>query len=523
MRFLGQAADNSAKLRSIALTPKLPSTGDALSQFGTFNKCTHAGFKITSFTHLQDFAHQIGWSFLQVGVSDQRGGLDIHITNLLISFCLLCSLPSFVNREEKHSQVSHDGFRNFPWFVDLLVHGSSILPQSSVARLFCQVRGIVKQCYFCFAGVVTILVTLQCGYGLHYIPEDQGLQEVPDIPAAATHVYLTYQHISHIEPQTFSHLTQCQDLKLAHNKLTEVRSDMWEGLNSLEYLWLQGNRISRLSAGSFSTLPSLALLDLDHNNLAAVGRDIFIDVESLEILKLSGNPISSIESGSFSGLPNVHYLGLGYAELSEVRVDMFEGLTSLGTLGINNNRLSNVDRGTFVSTPNLSRLWLSGNSISVVRNDMWEGISLRYLHLGHNNIQSINGEMWDNIKSLRLLELNSNPLKYISPQMWEGLEELRELRLENISIAFIPPNTFANLPNLSRVKLEANRLQTLSANVFGSDVPAKFQFTLGNNPLQCDSRLCWMKEAEDQGWLKVLDARCANLDGEPFSNFECAK
>ena len=38
-----------------------------------------------------------------------------------------------------------------------------------------------------------------------------------------------------------------------------------------------------------------------------------------------------------------------------------------------------------------------------------------------------------------------------------------------------------------------------------------------NNPLECDSRMCWMKEAEKEGWIRynaLYDAPpdCANAD-----------
>ncbi len=368
------------------------------------------------------------------------------------------------------------------------------------------------------------------GY-LVFHQENQGLREVPEIPEEATVVKLSFNEISDIPPGVFSQLAECTRIYLFRNKLMGVRPDMWEGLTSLRGLWLNNNLISSLSPGVFSTLPSVTNVDLANNYIQVIQRDMFTGVQSLKGLSLSSNPISSIESGSFSDLQNLVKLSLSYTEINVITANMFNGLTSLERLFIGYNGLSDISGGTFVGMPKLNYLWLVGNKISVLRGDMWQGVSIISLFLKRNILQSINRDMWQNLETVELLELDSNPFQSTSLQMWDGLSNLKELRLTNFSAALYPANsfgniasnTFTNLPNLTKLYLGLNRLHTLDANMFGSSHPENLDLTLSHNPLQCDSRLCWMKEAEDEGWLNVQDARCANLGGAPFHDLECGR
>ena len=57
-------------------------------------------------------------------------------------------------------------------------------------------------------------------------------------------------------------------LDLHWNKLTEMRVDIWAGLNSIETLKLYQNRISRLESAAFRGLTELELLDLYGNAIS---------------------------------------------------------------------------------------------------------------------------------------------------------------------------------------------------------------------------------------------------------------
>ncbi len=109
----------------------------------------------------------------------------------------------------------------------------------------------------------------------HFLQGQQGLQQVPVIPAEATHVYLDGNEISDIGPGVFHELNKCIYMNLGFNHLTEIRPDMWEGLNSLKTLILYVNEIHHISDGAFSTLPAVRSIYLNHNKLKVLSRTVF--------------------------------------------------------------------------------------------------------------------------------------------------------------------------------------------------------------------------------------------------------
>ena len=71
-----------------------------------------------------------------------------------------------------------------------------------------------------------------------------------------------------------------------------------------------------------------------------------------------------------------------------------------------------------------------------------------------------------------------------------------------------------NLPSIAWVKFDDNEITTVSEGLLDAELypdghPKYLFLGLSGNPLQCDSRMCWIKEAErtyrpqKDGWLQV--------------------
>ena len=113
--------------------------------------------------------------------------------------------------------------------------------------------------------------------------------------------------------------------------------------------------------------------------------------------------------------------------------------------------------------------------------------------------------------------------------MWEGLTALAELDLDNNKLLTIEPGRFYTLPRLSKLRLSGNQLNALNWNIFStvqtgslsdssSDLtetpgsktshrhPSNLTLSLHDNPLVCNSDLCWLKQGEKDGWLKWYTA-----------------
>ena len=62
---------------------------------------------------------------------------------------------------------------------------------------------------------------------------------------------------------------------------------------------------------------------------------------------------------------------------------------------------------------------------------------------------------------------------------------------------------FANLTGLKRLHLHDNHLTTLQRNIFNSQLQINLTLLLSHNPLRCDSKLCWIKRTEQDGWITL--------------------
>ncbi len=92
--------------------------------------------------------------------------------------------------------------------------------------------------------------------------------------------------------------------------------------------------------------------------------------------------------------------------------------------------------------------------------------------------------------------------------MWEGLHSLELLFLSANHINTIHPAGISNLPNIKLLALHSNDLTTLPEDMFDAGEfpdsnghPAELELGMEENPLHCDSRMCWIKEGDEEGWI----------------------
>ena len=116
----------------------------------------------------------------------------------------------------------------------------------------------------------------------------------------------------------------------------------------------------------------------------------------------------------------------------------------------------------------------------------------------------------------------------VSEDLWMDLPELEELWLTSNQIRVVKPYGFTNLPNLRFLDLFENQLTTLDQNVLVPEIlnSIPFHLDLGENPLQCDSRMCWLRDAEKLGSITLtMIPQCDNDDDSSnhvtWSDLEC--
>ena len=135
--------------------------------------------------------------------------------------------------------------------------------------------------------------------GEEYWRVNKGLTEIPtDIPAGATWVDLSENHITTIRAGSFSHLARCALLWLDNNQISEINPAAFRGLTSLRRLYLHTNKLTHISPGTFSGLTSLNNLWLSNNRLTGLSSDLFLDLPR-PLRLLLGNPDNNDPDNAF--------------------------------------------------------------------------------------------------------------------------------------------------------------------------------------------------------------------------------
>ena len=160
------------------------------------------------------------------------------------------------------------------------------------------------------------------------------------------------------------------------------------------------------------------------------------------------------------------------------------------------NQISDIPEGALSHLSHCARLNLYGNRLTELRPGMFQGLrALETLALSRNRITTIQPRTFQELRALVYLDLGSNRITTIQPHTFQGLRALEGLYLSSNDITTIQPRTFAGLKQLRTLWLHSNKLTTCEEAWF--DPGYNFtELSLSENPLQCDRRMCWIKQAE---------------------------
>ena len=235
-----------------------------------------------------------------------------------------------------------------------------------------------------------------------------------------------------------------------------------------------------------------------HTKPKKVPLDIPVDTK---LVDLRYNNIQDIEIGTFSNLSQCAKLNMAGNSLTLIRPGMFQGLQSLKELDLRSNTIGDIEPGSFLPLKQCKNIWLSGNQLTCLRAGIFKGLdTLDVLDLYSNEISVIEPGTFSHTPRLRVLCLNQNQLKALI----DKLNIIESLMSERRVLQRYQKHLKAPVEQL---------LDPLKSN-------KPFLF-LGRNPLQCDWKMCWIKEAERVGWLKLsaitgAKPQCENYPGTPW-------
>ena len=146
-----------------------------------------------------------------------------------------------------------------------------------------------------------------------------------------------------------------KQLKLNHNRISEVNVNAFKDLRKLAYLDLSNNQISSLEFLRNWEENSLQELSIANNLIVNLSPKVFGKMLKLTKLSLDGNLMLNIDAAAFQGMVVLEDLSLQYNLLTNLADGAFEGLDQLKKLRLRGNALVTLKNCTFA---NLERLVL---------------------------------------------------------------------------------------------------------------------------------------------------------------------
>ncbi|XP_044012046.1 toll-like receptor 6 [Aphidius gifuensis] len=296
-------------------------------------------------------------------------------------------------------------------------------------------------------------------------------------------LWLQNNSIKALAPGLFIEMNQLVSLDLSMNELTSswLNSNTFYGLIRLVLLNLSWNKLTNIDSELFKDLYTLQILDLHHNHIKMIPSNTFLSMNNLHTLNLAHNNLNYLDAYSLNGLYAVSLVYFDSNSLTSIHNDAFSNCSSMQDLNLAGNNLKNIpialnnmrmlktldigenkiDKLTgFHGMPNLYGLRIIGNNIVHIKNnDLSQLTSLQILNLSRNKITSIQSLAFQNNKMLQAIRLDRNNLKNIS-DIFTNISSIIWL---NISDNMITELEYTNLPiNIQWLDLHKNQINHVS-------------------------------------------------------------
>lgn len=313
---------------------------------------------------------------------------------------------------------------------------------------------------------------------------------------------LSYNRITKLEPYHFTGLYVLNQLFVDHNHIRTVDSKAFENCSNLNDLGLSGNFLTEIPEG-IKQLRFLKSLDLGENKISEIFSASFHGLEQLYGLRLIDNLITNITKDSFSTLPSLQVLNLAYNKIEHVDKAAFGTSPTLHAIRLDGNQLKDIN-GMFIHLPGLVWLNVSDNQLQWFDYALIPA-SLEWLDMHKNNIADLGNyfEKRDNLQ-VKMLDASFNRLTEVGENSIP--DSVETVLLNDNLIRKVKPGTFQRKANLSRVVLFANKIQTLDLAALRLDMFPEDRelphFYIGNNPIQCDCTMEWLQRINQLSHLR---------------------
>ncbi|XP_014052297.1 relaxin receptor 1 isoform X3 [Salmo salar] len=232
--------------------------------------------------------------------------------------------------------------------------------------------------------------------------------------------------------------------------------------------FLSQNRITLLKTGIFEDLWNLEWLILDENRIASLRQKSFEGLKSLFFLSLLNNSLESIPKKSVcQEMPRLNWLELEGNKISSLWVSSFQNCTTLTVLALRKNRIQTIEEGIFSGMPNLIDLDVSLNKIEEFSPTIFTNLqNLKQLNISNNPLTHIYDDQFDMFVNLQSLSIEEIDIPNISIQMFRSLRNLAHIYFKKFEYCGYSPNVRSCKPNTDGISTFENLLANIILRVF---------------------------------------------------------
>lgn len=153
----------------------------------------------------------------------------------------------------------------------------------------------------------------------------------------------------------------------------------------------------------------------------------------MEYLSLSENNLEEIPRHILNHMPRIGTLDSARGKIRKIHTDDFRALKSLRHLILVSNQIGMLERGSMPKT-------------------------IRYLHLGRNNLTSLNGTLRE-LADMELLFLNDNKLTNLDDELPAGSDKLMTIIAHHNRLQRVPQD-LKTFPNLDSIYFSDNEIRS---------------------------------------------------------------
>lgn len=216
-------------------------------------------------------------------------------------------------------------------------------------------------------------------------------------------------------------------------------------------------------------------LKITHSQLEDLETRTFNDMNiKIKNLKLNYDQLSTLPESSFRNLSEVQYLGLSENFLEEIPRHILNHMPYVATLDLGLCRIRKVQLEDLRMLKYLRHLVLVSNHLSMLeKNSLPNTIS--YLHLGRNNLTSLNGTLRE-MQDMEVLFINNNHLTSLDDELPLGSKRLMMIIAHHNELEHLPQE-FRNLSHLDSLYFNDNKLVALDGVFkYGSNIQVLYAF-----------------------------------------------